>query len=156
MISQCMKRQVIAVSPSTTAHDAARLIVDKRVGTLPVVDEQGVPIGVVRLDDLLRVFMPDFVALLEDIDFIHDFGVLEALQPADVSAATRLTMRDLMQPPCAVEQTCGLLRAYATMLKHDIRDLPVDNNAGSLVGIASRVDIATTFLAPWAEPELTR
>ena len=38
MISQCMKRQVIAVSPSTTAHDAARLIVDKRVGTLPVVD----------------------------------------------------------------------------------------------------------------------
>ena len=90
------------------------------------------------------------------IDFIHDFGVLEALQPADVSAATRLTMRDLMQPPCAVEQTCGLLRAYATMLKHDIRDLPVDNNAGSLVGIASRVDIATTFLAPWAEQELTR
>jgi len=68
MISQCMKRQVIAVSPSTTAHDAARLIVDKRVGTLPVVDEQGVPIGVVRLDDLLRVFMPDFVALLEDIE----------------------------------------------------------------------------------------
>ncbi len=156
MISEYMKRQVVAVAPSTTVHDAARLIVDKRVGTLPVVDEQGVLIGVVRLDDLLRVFMPDFVALLEDIDFVHDFGVLEALQPADVPAAVRLTMRDLMQPPCAVEQTCGLLRAYATMLKHDIRDLPVLNKAGSLVGIASRVDIAAAFLAPWAQPEPMR
>jgi CBS domain-containing protein len=137
-------------------HEAAQIIATHHVGTLPVVDEQGALIGVVRLDDLLRVFMPDFVALLEDIDFIHDFGVLETLQPADVPAATRLTMRDLMQPPCAVEQTCGLLRAYATMLKHDIRDLPVVNKAGSLVGLASRVDIAAAFLAPWTQTEPMR
>ena len=156
MIGNSMKRQVVTVAPSTTVHDAALLVVDKHVGTLPVVDEQGVLIGVVRLDDLLRVFMPDFVALLEDIDFIHDFGVLETLQPADVPAATRLTMRDLMQPPCAVEQTCGLLRAYATRLKHDLRDLPVINRAGSLVGLASRVDIAAAFLAPWVQPGPTR
>jgi CBS domain-containing protein len=108
-------------------------------------------IGVVRLDDLLRVFLPDFVALMEDIDFVHDFGALESLQPKDVPAATRLTMQDLMQPPCAVEQTCGLLRAYATMLKHDIRDLPVINRAGGLVGLASRVDIAADFLVSWAQ-----
>jgi CBS-domain-containing membrane protein len=153
MIGTSMKRQVISVTPSTTVREAAQVVVTHHVGTLPVVDEQGVLIGVVRLEDLLRVFMPDFVALLDDIDFIHDFGVLEALQPDDVPAATRLTMRDLMQPPCAVEQTCGLLRAYATMLKHDIYDLPVINKAGSLVGLASRVDIAVAFLASWTRTE---
>ncbi len=153
MIDACMKRHVITVTPSTTVREAARIVVAHHIGTLPVVDEQSTLIGVVRLDDLLRVFMPDFVALLEDIDFVHDFGVLEALQPADVPAATRLTMRDLMQPSCAVEQTCGLLRAYATMLKHDLRDLPVVNKAGSLVGIASLVDIAAAFLAPWTQTE---
>ncbi|MGC8781155.1 MAG: HPP family protein [Anaerolineae bacterium] len=149
MIGTSMKRQVIAVTPATTVREAAQLVVAYHVGTLPVVDEQGALVGVVRLEDLLQVFMPDFVALLEDIDFIHDFGVLERLHPADVPAAAQLTMRDLMQPPCAVEQTCGLLRAYAVMLKHDIRDLPVVNKAGSLVGIASRVDIAAAFLASW-------
>lgn len=149
MIGTSMKRQVISVTPSTTVREAAQIVVAHHVGTLPVVDEQGVLVGVVRLEDLLQVFMPDFVALLDDIDFIHDFGVLEALQPGDVPAATQLTMRDLMQPPCAVEQTCGLLRAYATMLKHDIHDLPVVNKAGSLVGLASRVDIAVAFLASW-------
>ena len=78
------------------------------VGTLPVVDEQGVLVGVVRLEDLLQVFMPDFVALLDNIDFVHDFGALETLRPQDVPEAAELTMRDLMQPPVAVEQTCGL------------------------------------------------
>jgi len=62
-------------------------------------------------------------------------------------------MRDLMQPPVAVEETCGLLRAFATMTQHEIRDLPVVNRSGALVGIASRVDIAAAFLAPWARTE---
>jgi CBS domain-containing protein len=154
MIGSCMKRQVIAVSPTTTAQEAARLVVSNHVGTLPVVDDLGALVGVVRLEDLLRVFMPDFVALMDNIDFVHDFGALESLQPEDVAEAARLTMRDLMQPPVAVEQTCGLLRAFATMTKHEIRDLPIVNGAGALVGIASRVDIAAAFLAPWTQTGL--
>ena len=78
MIGECMKRQVVYVSPTTTVLDATRLVVERHIGTLPVVDEQGVLIGVVRLQDILDIFMPDFVRLLEDIDFIHDFGVLES------------------------------------------------------------------------------
>jgi CBS domain-containing protein len=148
-----MKRQVIAVSPTTTAQEAAHIVVSNRVGTLPVVDGLGMLVGVVRLEDLLEVFMPDFVALMDTIDFVHDFGALEALRPQDVQEAARLTMRDLMQPPVAVERTCGLLRAFATMTKHEIRDLPVVNAGGALVGIASRVDIAAAFLAPWAQAE---
>ena len=153
MIGACMKRQVVAVSPATTAQEAARIVVSHHVGTLPVVDELGVLVGVVRLEDLLQVFMPDFVALMDNIDFVHDFGALETLRPQDVLEAAQLTMRDLMQPPVAVERTCGLLRAFATMTKHEIRDLPVVNAAGALVGIASRVDIAAAFLASWTQTE---
>jgi CBS-domain-containing membrane protein len=153
MIGDCMKRQVSSVSPGTTVLGAARLVVDRHIGTLPVVDEQGTLIGVVRVQDILDIFMPDFVRLLEDIDFIHDFGVLETLLPKDLPDAAHLTMRDLMQEPVSVEQTCGLLRAFAIMLKHDIRDLPVVNQVGALVGIASLVDIAAKFLATWAREE---
>jgi CBS-domain-containing membrane protein len=153
MIGACMKRQVIAVSPTITAPEAAQIVVSRHIGTLPVVDNLDLLVGVVRLEDLLQVFMPDFVALMDNIDFVHDFGALEALRPQDVPGAAYLTMRDLMQPPVAVEQTCGLLRAFATMTKHQIRDLPVVDAAGALVGIASRVDIAAAFLAPWTRTE---
>ena len=74
MIASCMKRQVISVAPDTTAEDAARLVVTHHVGTLPVVDEMGALVGIVRLQDLLQVFMPDFVMLLDNIDFIRSFG----------------------------------------------------------------------------------
>lgn len=153
MIGACMKRHVIAVAPDATAREAARIVVSQHIGTLPVVDSLGVLVGVVRLEDLLGVFMPDFVALMDNIDFVHDFGALDALRPQDMSEAAHLTMRDIMQPPVSVEQTCGLLRAFATMTQHDIRDLPVVNRAGSLVGIASRVDIAAAFLGPWTSKE---
>ena len=153
MIGNCMKREVVSVSAQSTVREAARVVVRRHVGTLPVVDEQGVLIGVVSIKELLKVFMPDFVTLLDSIDFVHDFGALEALQPKDVAEATHLTMRDLMQPPVSVEQTCGLLRAFAAMLKHDIRDLPVVDNGGRLVGIASRVDIAAAFLSAWTKEE---
>ncbi len=154
MIGSCMKRPAISVAPSTTVQEASRLVVVHHIGTLPVVDARGLLVGVVRLEDLLQVFMPDFVALMDNIDFVHDFGVLETLRPQDVHAAARLTMQDLMQPPVAGKETCGLLRALATMSRHEIRDLPVVDQDGVLVGIASRVDIAAAFFAPLAQTEL--
>ena len=149
MIETCMKQEVVSVSPSTTVREAAHVVVERHVGTLPVVDQNGILVGMVRVEDLLAVFMPDFVALLDNIDFVHDFGAMEAPGPQDVMEAAGLTMRHLMQPPVAVDHTCGLLRAFATMLKHDLRDLLVVGPAGRLVGIASRVDIAAAFLAEW-------
>lgn len=149
----CMKRQVISVLPTTTVQEAARIAVEKRVGTLPVVDAQGVLVGIVRLQDLLNVFMPDFVGLLERIDFVHDFGALEDLTPTEGVRARRLTMADLMQPPVAVEENCGLLRAFAIQMKRQTYDLPVVDAQGRLVGLASRVDVAAAFLAAWTGQE---
>ncbi len=155
MIGRCMKRDVVVMPAAATVLDAARTVVEKRVGTLPVVDEQGILVGIVRLEDLLGVFMPDFVDLLEDIDFVHDFGVLETLQPAEMAEAERLTLRDLMGLPVAVEPDCGLLRAFTVLVKHGMRDLVVVDGAGRPVGIASRVDIATAFFANWTDTRAT-
>ena len=124
MIGQWMKRDVVFVSPHTTVLEAARLIVDRHVGTLPVVDEQASLVGIVRVEDILETFMPDFVRLMADFDFVRDFGVLESLMPRDAPGVAQRTMRDLMQEPVAVEQTSGLLRSLAVMTKHNIRDLP--------------------------------
>ena len=139
----------MSLLPSTTVREGTHVVVERHVGTLPVVDQNGILVGVVGIEDLLEVFMPDFVALLDNIDFVHDFGAMETPGQQDLLKAARLTMRDMMQPAVAVDHTCGLLRAFATLLKHDIRDLIVVDEAGRLVGIASRVDIAAAYLAEW-------
>ena len=148
-VGDCMKRQVFTVSPSTTVREAARLVIEKHIGTLPVVDGGGVLVGIVRDVDLGSVFMPDFMSLMDNIEFVHDFGAKEDLQAQDISQAESLTMQDLMQPPTVVEEDSGLLYTVAIMIKGQLRDLPIVNKEGRLVGLASRVDILVALLSAW-------
>jgi CBS-domain-containing membrane protein len=148
-VGDCMKRRVVTVSSSTTVEEASRLVVREHVGTLPVVDDEGILTGVVRLHDLLRVFMPDFVHLLDNIDFVHDFGALEQAEPKTTPRARELTMADLAGPPVSVQEDSGLMHALATLMKHQVQDLPIVDEGGRLVGIASRVDIAVAFFTQW-------
>jgi CBS-domain-containing membrane protein len=118
---------------------------------LPVVDAAGCLVGVLRLTDLLGLVMPDFVNLLDAFDFAHDFGALETRQPT--LEAMQYPVRRVMQPATSVEETCGLLRAFAMLNEHQLMDLIVVNQTGQLVGIASRVDVGVALLSGWKLPE---
>jgi len=113
-----------------------------------VLDEKGKPIGVVRLEDLLKLELPDFIKLVADFDFVHDFGAVETTRPEAKQLAQPVTV--LMQPVVTVEEAGGLLRAYAMMLQYNLMDMPVVNKGGELVGIVSRVDIGTAVLSLWS------
>ncbi|MBN1887922.1 MAG: CBS domain-containing protein [Thermoflexales bacterium] len=146
-ISDCMKRDVISISPSASIGQAAALLALRHIGTLPVVDGTGRLIGLLTLHDLLALVLPDFMRLIENFDFVHDFGAVEARQPSPETLAR--PVRDVMQPPVSVDRACGLLRAISVLSQHRVLDLPVVTPDGLLVGIASRVDIGAVLLASW-------
>ena len=52
-IAEVMTREVETVGPDTRADEAGRMMLDLKVGCLPVVDESGVLLGVVSETDLL-------------------------------------------------------------------------------------------------------
>jgi CBS domain-containing protein len=114
---------------------------------LPVVDGAGRLVGILQLRDLLSLVMPDFVRLIEDFDFVHDFGALETRVPS--AEAMARPIREVMEPPLSVDENCGLVRAFALLHQHDLHDLPVVAYGDRLVGIASRVDIGTALLSGW-------
>jgi CBS domain-containing protein len=147
-IEKFMKKNVISIPTSLTIGDAARVFLNKRVGLLPVVDGQGKPVGVVRLSDLISLEMPDFFNLMEDFDFVHDFGAIESVQPSAELLSSPVTT--IMHPIETIDKDCGLMRVYAIMLKDEIFDMPVTNEMGELVGIVSRVDIGTGILSTWS------
>lgn len=154
MIKYCMKRNVFSVPSTATIRQAAALVVEYHIGLVPVVDPQGKLIGVVRLSDLLSLELPAFFNLLPDLDFVHDFGAVETTRPTAEEVDRPVTT--IMQAATSVVETCGLLRAYALMLKHNLHDLPVVSEENIFVGIASRVDIGVAILAGWKSIELTR
>lgn len=146
-IEKFMKKNVISIPMTTTIGEAAQVFINKRVSILPVVDTQGKPVGVVRLSNLVSLDMPDFLNLMEDFDFVHDFGAIESMQPDPEMLSRSVTT--IMQPVDTIDKDCGLMRVYAIMLKDEIFDLPVTNENGELVGLVSRVDIGTGILTTW-------
>ena len=147
-VGQSMKHEVISIPVSATIRKATVLFVEEHIGTLPVVDGDGKLVGILHIRDLLELVMPSFVRLVEDFDFVRgDFSVFEALLPppeVDIQPAS-----SVMVPPISVRVGSGLLRAFAIMNSHHLYDLPVVDDDGRLVGIASRVDIGTALLAGW-------
>lgn len=150
-VSNCMKRHVISIRASDTVRAAAAIFVEKHIGLLPVVDDKNKIVGVVGLRDLLTLELPDFVAFIEDVDFVHDFGAVETTRPDAESLDRPIT--SIIKSAFTVEEDCGLLRAYALMLQHNLHDMPVVNKKGELVGITSRVDIGVKILSSWSSVE---
>jgi CBS-domain-containing membrane protein len=146
-IGDCMKPNVVSIRATASISEAASTMVTSHVGLLPVVTSKDRPIGMITLQELLTLELPDFVRLLEDVDFVHDFGAVESTRPEPELLEQPITT--LMRPVMTVEETGGLLHAYALMIKHDLTDLPVINSKGELTGIVSRVDIGTTVLSIW-------
>jgi len=142
-----MKTNVVSIPSSASISEAASSFVKHHIGSLPVVDGKGKPIGLLRLADLLSLEMPDFVSLIADLDFVHDFGAVETTRPTAESLARPVTT--LMRPAVTVEQDSGLLRTYSLMVQYELMDIPVVNKEGELVGIVSRVDIGTAILSLW-------
>ena len=143
-----MKLKVIVGHPGLTVKEAALLMAENNVGTLPVVNETSVLVGVTTMRDIIQIFLPDFVPLLSNIRFIRDYGDLGTPSAEDIQRAESLVIADIMEEPVSVEDDCTLIRALSFMEKYRIRDLPVAKE-GKLVGIASRVDIGRAFLSTW-------
>ena len=149
-IGSWMKREVVSITPDATLSEVAALILEKRVGTLPVVDNGGTLIGTVSITDIVERFLPDFVAVMDEIDYVHDFGDLENTSPEDKQRAKMLHVSDVMEEPVAMEDDAGLVHALSVMKKHNLRDLIVIRE-GKLVGIASQVDIGRAFLTEFTK-----
>jgi CBS domain-containing protein len=149
-----MKRRVIYGHPEMTVKEAALLMAENNVGTLPVVDETMALVGVTTMRDVIHIFLPDFVSLLSNIGFVKDYGDLGTPSREDIERAENLLVADIMEDPVSVEDDSTLIKALSFMEKYRIRDLPVVTE-GKLVGIASRVDIGRAFLSTWLSAQDT-
>lgn len=144
ILRSVMKERVISIDVEATLEEAMRRFVEQRIGVLPVVDGEQRLVGVLGLEQVLSLALPTFINMVEDYDFVGDFGAVEFARIED--GVRRQRVGALMREATAVQADCGLLRAYAMMRQHSLRDLPVVDSGGRLVGIASWVDVGTAFL----------
>ena len=146
-IGQSMKRNVTSIRADATVRDAVQLFIQNHIGTLPVVDQEMKLVGLVTIESILSMVMPDFIRLIDHFSFVHDLGAVETRTPDE--ADLNRPISKIMAAPVFVEEGSSLLFAAASKRSSNLRDIPVVDSAGHLIGIASSVDIGTALMNSW-------
>lgn len=143
-----MTTTVFAVHPDTPAQEIAKLLLEKGISAVPVVDKDGSPLGVVSEGDLIGRPEPDREARRDWWLAILAEG--EALSP-DFIESLRLeghTAKDLMTAPVvSVGQDTDASEIAKLLRDYRIKRVPVVHD-GRIVGIVSRADLLRALPKP--------
>ena len=115
--SDVMTTGVIIVGLNTSVANIARVLVNNQISAVPVVDEDGALVGIVREADLIH---------LEGSDFLKSHVV----KAADI----------MTKPAITANPEMGLDELVSLFDKHRIKRVPVVDY-GKIVGIVSRANI---------------
>ncbi len=138
LVRDWMTREVLTISPDTAVMDAGRLMVDKSIRRLPVVEE-GKLVGIVTYGDVrsARAGTPSGVDIWE-LSY----------------QLSKMTVREIMTPnPVTVTPDETIGQAANKMLKYVIGGLPVLDHQGNLVGIITESDIFRLVVRNWMPGE---
>jgi CBS domain-containing protein len=145
-VRDVMTTRVVAVRKGATFKDIVALLTKYRVSAFPVLDDQGVVVGVVSEADLLS--KEALVAAMgrQAVRLGHIAG--SPHRGALVKAAA-VTAADLMtKPPVVVTPDEPVTSAARLMYHARVKRLPVVGEAGQLVGIVSRADVLSVYSHP--------
>jgi CBS domain-containing protein len=143
-----MTRNVVAVRADATIRDIARLLLEKHVSGVPVVDAAGAPVGMVSEGDLIAFIGPEE----SDQQVRRDWwlGRLAEGEPLSAEFLANLrprlehTASDVMSKPVvAVTEDADATEIARLLQSYRIKRAPVVRN-GRLVGIVSREDLLRT------------
>ena len=139
-VSDVMTRHVHVASPLTPFKRLVRLIEENRVSAIPIVDQQGVPIGIVSQTDLLLKQTHQRRDLSRDVLQVekrrHERAKAEGTFASDV----------MTSPVVTVRSDTDLGAAARLMQEKNLRRLVVVDEGDRIAGIVSRADLLKVFL----------
>jgi CBS domain-containing protein len=128
---------VITVKPSTSVKEVAKLLVERRISAVPVIDDEGKLVGMVSEGDLLR--RAEAGTERRRSWFLLGMTCEETLAAEYVKAHAR-KVADVMTSKVITATPDTLLHELATLLEtNSIKRVPIVKN-GQLVGIVSRAN----------------
>lgn len=135
-----MTSRVHVASPLSPFKLLVRLIEENRVSAIPIVDQSGVPVGIVSESDLLLKERRH--ELESSRDLLH-----AQKRRHERAKAAGIVASDVMTSP-AITVTCdtSLSEAARLMQEKNVRRLVVVDQRGLIAGIASRSDLLQVFL----------
>ena len=143
-VRDLMTPDVLAARPDQSLGDVARLMIDKDVRAIPVVDEGGALMGMVTHRELLRYLIPDYIQKTKS----GEFRAVSKTQLQRGSSDPRaLPVKDVMARAVLCLSEEQTLADVANLMNNkDVDRFPVVRE-GVVVGFLTRADLIRRLVA---------
>jgi CBS domain-containing protein len=142
LVKDLMTTQVVTIGPATPFKEIVARLANQRVSAVPVVDDDGLVLGVVsEADLLLKEEFPD-----PDADIPLFWTKRRRLEREKAAGSTARDLMSVAVVSIAPEATVA--EAARRMHRAQVKRLPVLGEGGRLVGIISRGDLLKVFNRP--------
>jgi CBS domain-containing protein len=146
LVKEIMTENPITVTVNTEITKAARILLDRRINGVPVVDDAGKLVGLLCQSDIIaqqkKLPVPSMFSFL---DGYISLGSMKGFEKA-VRKIAATVVADAMTPnPVTVGPDSSIETVASLMVDHNLHTLPVLEK-GSLVGVVGKEDILRTLM----------
>ena len=150
--SEIMSREVVSVRPDTRTSSIALLLFKNGISAVPVLDEDGKPVGMVSEGDLLPRNESERAARRDW--WLKLLAEGEELNPdyvSDFDSQDRPARQIMTSPVITVAEDTDLAGVAEILSSHRIKRAPVVRN-GRVIGIVSRADLVRALAEAKPQP----
>ncbi len=130
-----MKDCFNTITSEKTLEEAVKQMVDQKVNSLIVVDDEKKPIGLVSSHALIREVVPEY---LKDDPSNSQFGAEGTLDKYAGKAKGKKVESFMYKDFHVLNQNDPMIEAAAYLIEGERRTLPVADDDGKLVGVVTR------------------
>lgn len=142
LVKNMMRRDVVNVTAEDSLKKVANLMFKNRLSALAVVDDTGYLLGQITDKDLIQAALPDYRAMMENLNYTMDVEPFEELlKQEEKIKVSQLYKTDHV----TTSMETKLVDAAALMIYKDLRRIFVTKD-GKLVGILVRKDIVNMII----------
>lgn len=147
-VGEVMSRDLITVKRQTPLGEAIKILAEKRISGLPVVDDAGELIGIISETDLMwqqaGVTPPAYFMIFDSVIYLQNPVNFQR----DLHKALGQTVGEVMsKKPITISPDKPLPEAARLMRDRKIHRLPVLDDSGQIVGILTLSDIISEMAA---------
>ncbi|MBD2254532.1 CBS domain-containing protein [Nostoc parmelioides] len=141
-VADVMSHNPVVVKPETPLQEAIKILAERRISGLPVVDNDGKLLGIISETDLMwqetGVTPPAYIMFLDSVIYLQNPAVYER----DLHKALGQTVGEVMSKnPVTVSPEKSVKQAAQLMHDRNVHRLPVLDDEGQVIGILTRGDI---------------
>jgi len=142
-VREIMTRDLTAVERDVPVRELIFVLDNADMPNVPVVDDEGVLIGFISEKDLIRAALPGYFEMLHSASFIPDMNQL-ARKLAEI--ADEPLEKYMRTEVLSVTEEDDDLRAADLIIRKGVKNVPVVDGEGRLVGRVRRIDLLRHFL----------